>query len=175
MTAPQDARHLANQNGDFTPQHQNQWLLEIAGLPGADDRDLIFLSLMNFELPKESSVEHELRYGNEVRYVAGQNEYEAIPLIVRDYVDRAVRAAMIAWRRLVYDPATGNVGLPKNYKKTANIVLSASDGSFLRSCRLIGAWPQSLNAGTLSMESADPVQIESNLRYDRIEWDLPNA
>ncbi|MCG8433064.1 MAG: hypothetical protein MJA83_03405 [Gammaproteobacteria bacterium] len=170
MPVPQDGRHIANQEGSFVPQHGNNWLLEVADLVGADDRDLIFLSLVSFELPKESSEEIELRYGNEIRYVAGQNEYEAIPLIVRDYVDRAVRNAMVEWRRQVYDPLTGNVGLPTNYKKTGNVILQATDGTFLRNVRLIGLWPQALNAGTLSMDSAEPVQIEATMRYDRIEW-----
>jgi hypothetical protein len=171
MAIPQDARHLANQEGDWAPQHQNQWAIEIAGLEG-DDKELIILSILSGALPNESNDEVELPYGNEKRYVAGQATYETIPLVVRDFVDRETRRALIRWRRLVYNPETGNVGLPSAYKKNAEIVLYATDGSILRKCRLIGVWPQALNGGDLSMESSDPVQMELTLRYDRAVWAL---
>ena len=169
MAIPQDARHLANSEGDFAPQHQNSWMIEVGGLAG-DAKDLIVLSLVSGALPPESSEDIELPYGNETRYVAGKAIYEPVPLIVRDYVDRAVRQALVEWRRLVYDPATGNVGLPSAYKKQADMILQASDGTLSRTCKLIGAWPQALNPGLVDMASAEPIQIEMTLRYDRIEW-----
>jgi len=171
MAVPQDARHIAAQDGDFTPQHQNQWAIEIAGLEG-DDKDLIVLSVMSATLPVESNEEVMLAYGNEKRYVAGAVEYETIPLVVRDWVDRDTRRALIRWRREVYDPETGNVGLAKNYKKNAELILYSSEGSITRKVRLVGLWPQALNAGDLSMESSDPVQMEMTLRFDRAIWDL---
>lgn len=169
MAIPQDARHIANAEGDFAPQHENNWLIEIGGLDG-DAKDLITLSLVSSALPPESNEEISLPYGNETRYVAGKAQFDPIPLVVRDYVDRPVRAALMAWRRQVYDPETGNVGLPSQYKKQAEIILQASNGTLSRSCRLIGIWPQALNPGTLSMDSANPVQIEMTLRYDRALW-----
>lgn len=171
MAIPQDARHIANAEGDFAPQHQNQWLLEIGGLDG-DAKDLITLSLLSSQLPPESNEEVEIPYGNEFRYVAGKARYEAIPLVCNDYVDRAVRAALVAWRRQVYDPETGNIGLPADYKKEATLLIMATDGTLVRSCRLIGLWPQAMNPGTLDMSSADQVKIEMTLRYDRAVWSL---
>ena len=171
MAIPQDARHIANQEGDFAPQHQNQWIIEIAGLEG-DDKDLIALSVLSATLPNESNEEVVLPYGNEKRYVAGQVEYETIPLVIRDWVDRKTRRALVRWRRQVYDPATGNVGLPSAYKKNADLILYATDGTLDRKVRLVGVWPQAMNAGDLNMESSDPVQIELTLRFDRALWDL---
>lgn len=169
MAIPQDARHIANQAGDFVPQHQNNWLVEIAGLEG-DDKDLIVLSLVSSNLPTEANNIIELPYGNEIRKVAGKATFEDIPLIVRDYVDRDVRGALVRWRRQVYDTRTGNVGLPSEYKKTAEMILQATNGTQLRTVRLIGVWPSTMNPGALDMASADPVQIEMTLTYDRAEW-----
>lgn len=169
MGIPQDARHIANQEGDFAPQHQNNFAVEIGGLDG-DGKDLIVLSLVSGALPPEASEEIELPYGNESRWVAGKIQYESIPLVVRDYVDRAVRQTLIDWRKQVYDPTTGNVGLPSQYKKTGDIILYSSEASIKRTCRLKGLWPQALNPGTLDMTGADNVQIELTLRYDLIEW-----
>lgn len=171
MAIPQDARHIANQAGDFVPQHQNNWVIEIAGLDG-DDKDLIVLSLVSSALPPEANNIIELPYGNETRKVAGKAVFEDVPLIVRDYVDRDVRGALIRWRRQVYDARTGNVGLPSEYKKTAEMILQASNGTQFRAVQMIGIWPSALNPGVVDMASADPVQIEMTLTYDRSVWNL---
>lgn len=169
MAIPQDARHIANQAGDFVPQHRNNWVIEIADLDG-DDKDLIVLSLVSSALPAESNNIVELPYGNETRKVAGKAVFEDIPLIVRDYVDRETRAALIRWRRQVYDARTGNVGLPSEYKKTGEMILQATNGTQFRSVRLIGLWPSAMNPGELDMASDEPVEIEMTLTYDRSEW-----
>ncbi len=171
MAVPQDARHIANQAGDFVPQHGNSWVLEVAGLDG-DDKDLILLSLESLTLPAEESEDNEIRYGNEKRYVAGANTYDETTLVLKDWVDRKTRRALVEWRRLVYDPATGNVGLPANYKRTATVILQDTSGGQTRTCRYIGIWPRRLEGGELSMESSDQVKISVTFRYDRIEWTL---
>lgn len=171
MAVPQDARHIANQEGDFVPQHQDNWLIEIAGLDG-DDKDLITLSLLSSNLPTESNNIVEIPYGNEMRKVAGKAIYEDIPLIVHDYVDRDIRGALVRWRRLVYDTRTGNVGLPTNYKRTASMILQATDGTLTRTVDLIGVWPSAMNPGALDMASDEAVQIEMTLTYDRALWAL---
>lgn len=169
MAAPQDARHIANQQGDFVPQHQNAWSIEIAGLDG-DDKDLIVLSLLSSNLPTESNNIVEIPYGNETRKVAGKATFEDIPLIVHDYVDRETREALIRWRRQVYDTRSGNVGLPSDYKKTAEVILQDTSGGNLRKVRIHGVWPSTMNPGVLDMASDDPIQIEMTLTYDRAEW-----
>lgn len=171
MAIPQDARHIANQAGDFAPQHQNAFMIEIAGLDG-DDKDLIVLSLHNLDMPGESNEIVEIPYGNETRKVAGKAVFEDFPLVVKDWVDRDTRAAVMRWRRQVYDSRTGNVGLPSAYKKRAEIILMASDGTHQRKAVIIGVWPSALNPGSLSNEGADQVLIEMTLTCDRTEWNL---
>lgn len=169
MAIPQDARHIANQQGDFVPQHADNWMIEIGGLEG-DDKDLIILSLMTLNLPPEKNNVVVMDYGNEQRKVAGKAIFDDIPLKVRDYVDRQTRAALMRWRRLVYDQATGNVGLPSQYKKVGEIIMQATNGTLTRSVKLHGVWPSALNPGTLDMTSDAPVEIEMTLTYDRAEW-----
>ena len=74
------------------------------------------------------------------------------------------------WRKKVYDPATGKVGLAKNYKRTVDIVMTAPDGTSERKCRLIGCWPQAVSGGQMDMSSAEQVQIEVTLRFDKPDW-----
>ena len=169
MPIPQDARHLANQAGDFAVQHQNNWLIEVAGLDG-DDKELIGLSLLSSSLPQEANNIVVLPYGNEERKVAGRATFEDVPLIVRDFVDRDIRGALIRWRRQVYDSRTGLIGLPSTYKKNAELIIQATNNTLFRAVRLIGVWPSAMNPGELNMESDDPVQIEMTLTLDRSEW-----
>lgn len=170
MVAPLDARHIASQNGNFAPQHASMFTLEISGLDG-DAKDLIVLSLSSFKLPKDENEVWTIPYGNEERKGAGKAKIDAMPLVVNDWVDRAIRKACVDWRKQVYDPATGAVGLPANYKKQAEIILSASDGTRQRKCRLVGLWPSDLEGGELKMEGSDLVKISMTLQCDLFDWE----
>lgn len=169
MTLPLDAAHVANSEGDYAPQHQNIFKLEISGLEGGDDQ-LISLSLVSTALPKYISEIIPIKYGNEERYVAGQVTTEDIPLVVRDYVDKDVRGAIRRWRAQVYNPTTGAVGKPSAYKKTASIVLYAPDGTSERVCTLFGVWPVQDVGGDLSHDGSDTLLMETTLKYDSFEW-----
>lgn len=171
MAVPLDARHIANAAGDFAPQMQNNFMLEIPGLEG-DDKDLILLSVQASALPKEATNVVTLPYGNTEAKVAGRTTHEDVPITVRDFVDRETRAALLRWRRTVHDPATGITGLPSAYKKTINLVLVSSDNSVTRVCKFQGAWPSSMDGGTVDHTSDEPVLIEMTLTYDFPDYDL---
>jgi len=168
MADPLNADHLAAQEGGYEPQRQSNWELELA-LPGAD-RETIKLSVVSSSLPPESSDEVELPYGNERRYVAGKTTFDSLPLVVNDFVDQETRAAILRWRRKVYNPATGAVGFAKDYKVDATITLWGPDGTMERECKVQGCWPQAVVPGTLDHGAGDPVQIEVTIRYDKADW-----
>ncbi len=170
MVLPLDARHIAGEAGSFVPQHTDNWSIEIAGI--GDDQDLLVLSISAGALPSESSDEIEVPHGNTSVFYAGKGRVETIPLTVKDWVDRKVRKALVDWRRQVINFKTGAVGLPTDYKKTADMILFASDGTLERKCKLFGLWPQAMVGGTLDMAGSDQVLIEMTLRYDWPEWEL---
>lgn len=171
LTNPQSADHIAAEDGSFEPQRQDNFSFEVA--LGDADKDLIIMSLETAALPTESNEEVEVHYQNERRYVAGKFNVESLALSFKDFVDVDVRGALLRWRKQVYDPHTGKVGLAKDYKKTGYIVMTAPDGTSSRVCRLEGCWPQTLNGGQLDMKTADPVMIELTLRYDKPIWETP--
>lgn len=158
--------HLAQAKGVFEPQRQSNFLIHLHLGDGAS-ASYIMLSLEASSLPTESNEEVSLEYLNIRRYVAGKTMYDTIPLVVKDMVDVNVAAAVVAWRQAVYNPITDQIGLAKNYKKRATIVLFAPDGSHERTWDLIGVWPMSVNYGVLDMTSSDKVTIETVLRYDK--------
>jgi hypothetical protein len=160
------AQHLAPAQGSFEPQRQYDWALEIA-LDDAGDQVVVMQGLESFEVPKEENEEIELHYANEVRYVAGKARFDALPLTLKDFVDVGVARAIIKWRRQVYNPETGAIGLARDYKKNADLVLVAPDQSSLRIWKLIGCWPQRLEGGSLDMTSNEKVLVTVTIRFDR--------
>ena len=159
------AERIAPQAGGFEPQRQANWTLEIAD-PSIDVNDVIQFSLESGFLPSRSNEEIELHFGNERRYVAGKALYEAGTLVVKDFVDARTAKIVSDWQELVYNPATGVVGLASQYKKEANIVLFGPNGTGRRVWTLVGLWPQAVNFGSLDMTANDKVTIEMTMRYD---------
>jgi hypothetical protein len=173
LTNPQSADHIAAEAGSFEPQRQNNFSLEIP--LGSADKDLIVLSVQSVPLPNESNDEVEIQHQNEKRYVAGQATVDTTSMTIHDYVDRDTRGAVMRWRKQVYDPATGQIGLAKNYKKTAYIIMTAPDGTEERICKLKGCWPQAVTGGNLGHDGSEPVMIEVTLRFDKVLWEIEGA
>lgn len=171
LTNPQSADHIAAEGGTFEPQRQNNFSLEVA--LGAADRDLIEMALQGLTVPATINEQVIVQYKNEQRKVAGQATVEDGNLALVDYVDQDTRGAIMRWRKQVYDPETGKLGLAKNYKKTANIILEGPDGATKRVGKLVGVYPPQDPTIDLNMESSDKVLMEVPLSVDKIIWDLP--
>lgn len=160
------AEHIAPALGGFEPQRTYNWSLEIA-LDDAGDQILIMQGLQTFQAPKESNEEIEVNFANEKRYVPGKAVFEALPLTLADFVDQGVAQAVVRWRRLCYNAESGSIGLARDLKKTADLVLYSPDQSSARFWKLFGCWPQSVEYGELDMTNSDFVKITVNIRYDR--------
>ena len=169
LNNPQSADHIAAQNGSFEPQRSNNFSVEFP--LGGSDKEIIILGLQSIPLPNEQNEEIEIPYQNERRYIASRYMVDEASMSIRDAVDVDTRGALLRWRKQVFDPTTGNVGLAKDYKKTGYIKMTAPDGTSERLCTLIGAWPKSLNGGNLDMESSDKVVMEVSIRYDKAIWE----
>jgi len=141
----------------------------VLGGSAAGGGTAIELALDSSALPTQMVEEIELNYLNERRYVAGRAMFEAIPLVVKDMVDVGVATACKTWFEQVHNSSTYKVGLARNYKKTADMILIAPDGTLERTWRLHGCWPTAISYGELDMNSNDIVKIQMNLRFDRAE------
>lgn len=136
---------------------------------GAGGGGVIELALDSSALPTHMVEEIELNYLNERRYIAGRAAFESIPLVVKDMVDVGVASACKMWFEQVHNPQTHKIGLARDYKKIADLILMGPDGTMERTWRLHGCWPTAINYGQLDMNSNDIVRIEMNLRFDRAE------
>lgn len=164
------ADHIAREYpiGGFEPQRQHNWTLELHGLPG-NESDLVSLSLHQGFLPVCTNEDVEIPFGNERVWVAGRANWEMGQVIVKDFVDRPVAAALYRWRKLVYNPTNGSIGFAVRYKRRASIVLFGPDGTGQREWELTGCWPTAINFAQngLDMASSQQVFIDLRLRYDK--------
>ena len=170
------ATSLATQAGAFSPQHVNNWSIEIHGLssdingPILNGSDPMTFALARGFLPSVGVDEVPIPFGNEEVYVAGRAKYEGGNIEVRDYVDQDIQGSCVDWFSKVYGGVVGNfgvIGVPSAYKRIADLLLTAPDGTSQRSWRLQGLWPVRVNFGNLDMASSEQVQISMSLRYDR--------
>jgi hypothetical protein len=168
LTNPQAADHIAQEAGAFEPQRQNNFQVEIP-LPGAD-KDLITMALHGFTLPQQVNEPINVEFQNEIRKVAGQANVEEASLMLKDFVDVDTRGAILRWRKEVYDPSTGNIGLAKDYKRSVDVVLHAPDGTLVRVARLVGAWPSADPSIELTMEGGEKILMEVPIQIDKIDW-----
>lgn len=163
------ATKLAQASGAFSPQHQNNWTIEISGVPNSDD--VLPLCLARGFLPTLRVDEVQIPFGNESVYVAGRAAWEGGQLDVRDYVDRDTQGILATWYSSVYagvlDPDDGRVGVPADYKKEADIVMADPSGNNERLWHLIGVWPVQVNFGSLDMASSEQIVCTIALRYDK--------
>jgi hypothetical protein len=158
------ANHIGAAAGNHEIQRSSNALLSIIGLAGADD---ITLALSNFALPKVNNNPIEVGYLNETRKFAGRPVFDDISVVVKDYVDVPVSRVLQNWRRLVYDPVTGQIGLASQYKKTCTVKLYAPNGTLDRELVLLGCWPAGLDLGEADMNGDDVVSITMNMTYDK--------
>lgn len=172
------ATQIAQQAGTFEPQRVHNWSLELIGptaIVGASD--IITLSLHEGFTPVHANEEVEVPYGNERVYVAGRAQYSSGTLVLKDWVDRSTASAMHAWRAMVHNPVTGQIGLARDYKATGSVVLVGPNSflgteTFTRVWTLLGVWPVSVDYGRLLMHTSDQLMLDITLRYDKA---IPSA
>lgn len=157
------------------PHRMNNWTLEIPDLDPTSGADLI-LGLQAFQLPTETSELLEIYYLNERRQYAGRTNYDGGSLSLTDWIDQGTAEAIRKWRKLVYDPETGRIGVKGEYAKQGNLYLytpgtpgttEGNNPKATRQWRLMNIWPISVAWGPLDMASTEKIQIEVQMVYDK--------
>ena len=156
------ADHIAAEKGAFEPQRKNNFSLRMQVLGR-----VIQQSLSQFPFPKEVNDPIVVNFGNEQRKVAGRATFDNLDLVVKDFADQPVMSTLIAWRRLVYDPTTGKIGLAKDYKKHGEIVMFAPNGTLERTWKIQGVWPSRMDPGGGDMEANSQNLVTIVLSVDK--------
>jgi hypothetical protein len=153
----------------WQPQQANLWNVTLEGVSEfTGGPDTLSLAIAKISLPKESTEEIQVPYQNTFVWFAGSTKIETFSISFRDYVDKNVAAAIIAWRKRIFDNITGAGWLARDYKKTGRITLWSPDfTSFTRVWSIRGAWPVSASYGDLSFDSSEQIMIDVTLRVDK--------
>ena len=162
MVETLSADHIAAQGGAFEPQRKNNFTLRLS-VGGR----IIQQSLQSFPLPKEANEVLEISYGNEQRKVAGRATFDNLELVLKDYADQPTMAVLVAWRRRVYQPTTGAIGLASAYKEQGEVVMFAPNGTLQRRWKLIGVWPSRNDPGGGDMNANEQNVITLTLVIDK--------
>ena len=171
------ASNIAGANGILEPQRKHNWSIDIGGMAEFGDMDTVTLSLLSFQLPTGSNTEVEIPYGNSRVWVPGQGNWNAIPLVIRDWVDRPVAQTLLNWRKKVWNPLTDQIGLARDLKRGASVIEfgpNSTEGvaTFPKVYTLQGVWPTQMSPGELDMTSSEPVLIQLMMRYDKMLMDI---
>ena len=152
----------------WEPQRQTNFQLNIFGLPG-QGTEMVMLSLVNFSLPTVTNEVINIKHGNTDVKFAGTTQWQGSnQLTVIDYVTTDISKMISDWRELVYRPSDDAIGWAANYKKQGEVVQVGPDGTFQRTWKYEGIWPNEVNYGELNHESTTDVnRIEIQIQYDR--------
>lgn len=162
MVETLSADHIAARNGAFEPQRKNNFTLRLS-VGGR----IIQQALSSFPLPKEANDVIEVNFGNEQRKVAGRATFENLELVLKDYADQPVMSTLVTWRRRVYLPSTGAIGLARDYKEQGEVVMFAPNGTLQRRWRISGVWPSRMDPGGGDMEANAQNLVTMTLTIDK--------
>ncbi len=175
MPVTVSAGHLAPGGGTtrYEPSRSYNYALLIPMLPGDPVGELIRLSVESVSGFNTNNAVIDMRYQNESRKVAGSAHVGNISIVVRDFVDTQTAAVLAAWRRLVHDPDTGEIGFASEYKRQGSLLMLDPKGGDTRSISLVGIWPSSFNTPEFSYTSTTgTVKITMNIIVDTYSLNL---
>lgn len=129
------------------------------------DKNLKFM-LVSFPLPKESTEPTDISYFNQTIKVAGKTTFETSTIVLRDAVYYDTELQFLNWRKRVYNPETGKMGLAADYKLKATVREYTPNGDEYRSWRLEGCWPSGIDYGEMTYEDGGEKQLSVTLCYD---------
>lgn len=129
------------------------------------DPELKFM-VVNFPLPKETTESSDVNYFNQTIKTAGRTTFETTQMVLRDTIDYDTELKFLDWRKKVYDPETGRMGLAADYKIKAQVIEYTPNGDEYRKWELIGCWPSGIDYGDLTYEDGGEKQLTVTITYD---------
>lgn len=148
------AYHMIGQDA-WEPQRTNNFEIRFPNLPQlysidqgiampANASDYLTLSTRSVGGINTNISSINISYGNNTIKFAGKPEYNDITINFRDFIGIQTERILMAWSKLVYNPATEKVGRASIYKQQGYLLEFAPDGTNVKTWKLEGAWPGSV-------------------------------
>lgn len=129
------------------------------------DPELKFM-VVSFPLPKETTEASDVNYFNQTIKTAGKTTFDTTSMVLRDTIDYDTELQFLNWRKQVYDPETGRMGLAADYKINAVVIEYTPNGEQYRKWELVGCWPSGIEYGELTYEDGGEKQLTVTIQYD---------
>lgn len=129
------------------------------------DADLKFM-LVSFPLPKETTEASDISYFNQTIKVAGKTTFDTTTMVLRDAIAYDTEMKFLQWRKRVYDPKTGKMGLAADYKCNAIVHEYTPNGEEFRTWHIVGCWPSGIDYGEMTYEDGGEKDLSVTLCYD---------
>lgn len=153
---------------EFQLQRKNHYEVQFIPTEGSGlniDSDLRFM-VVSFPLPKETTESNDVSYFNQTIKTAGKTTFDTTTMVLRDAISYDTEKKFLNWRKNVYDPAEGTMGLAAEYKCDAQVREYTPNGEQYRSWRLIGCWPSGIDYGDLNYDDGGEKQLSVTITYD---------
>ena len=122
--------------------------------------------LVSFPLPKETTETSDINYFNQTVKVAGRTSFAETTMVLRDAIEYDTEMKFLDWRKKVYDPETGIMGLASEYKCDAWVYEYTPNKEMLRRWKIIGCFPSGIDYGELTYDDGGEKQLSVTLTYD---------
>lgn len=129
------------------------------------DSELRFM-LVSFPLPKETTEASDISYFNQTIKVAGKTTFDNTTMVLRDAIEYDTEQKFLNWRKKVYDPENGTMGLAADYKCDATVYEYTPNKESYRTWRIIGCWPSSIDYGEMTYDDGGEKQLTVGITYD---------
>lgn len=160
MATTLGAMHMSNER-NYEVQRTNHFEVIFEGL--SED---ITLAVSSCSLPTISQDPISLSFGNSDVKVAGKLSFDDVSLVVKDFIVADIERQCYEWRRQVGDPETMKVGWASDYKRNGRLYQYGPDGTCVRTWRLKGCWPTSMQMSDGSYDGSDKKEITLPISVD---------
>lgn len=154
-------------NGPSTDYHR-QYLFQVIlmPIPGVSDASLISYFVASSQSPVETTGVINVAWMNSEIKIGGQTKYAEWSVTVRDDATSMAYNYFKMWRRLVYETASGQSSIPRDYKFPLDLYLLNNRGEQKRGYKLVNAWPGSIGQATLDYATEGIITFPITINYD---------
>jgi hypothetical protein len=89
----------------------------------------------------------------------------------REFEDGGIIELLQNWRNVIHNPETGFRGSPTTYKTDAYLQLLKTDNTVLKTAKILGIWPETVDDATLDKATSDMLRIPITFSYDDIVYE----
>ena len=153
--------------GPSTDYHR-QYLFQVflQAIPGVSDAAVVSYFVASSQSPVETTGVINVPWMNSEIKLGGQTKYSEWSVTVRDDATSVAYNYFKMWRRLVYETASGQSNIPRDYKYSCDLYLLNNRGEQKRGYKLVNAWPGSIGQITLDYATEGIITFPITINYD---------